>query len=61
MSFFPEKSTVERIKKLENSVRILQRQIIELQKQIRSVYSKGPKWGPCEEKKEDEIDNCTIS
>lgn len=56
MSFFPEKSTSDRIKKLENSVRIMQRQIIELQKQIKSR-----KPLPVTEHKEDDSENCTIS
>jgi hypothetical protein len=54
MSFFPEQSMVDRIKKLENSVRILQRQVRALSKQKQSTPP------PKEEQKEDS-DYCPIS
>lgn len=57
MSFFPEKSTVERIKKLENTVRILQRQVRELQ-QVRIKSSKSK---IVSQPDEDDGENCTIS
>jgi hypothetical protein len=57
MSFFPETSNIERIKKLENVVRILQRQIRELTQQVRAKSNAPPR----KEHKEDDSENCTIS
>ena len=53
MSFFPEQSLVVRVEKLENIVRILQRQVRALSKQKQSTP-------PPEEHKEDS-DYCPIS
>jgi hypothetical protein len=54
MSFFPEQSLVDRITKLENSVRILQRQVRALSKPKQSTHP------PPKEPKEDS-DYCPIS